>query len=311
MRKIKAEKKVKHLLTINDLTTKDIGKIFKLTDKMKKNPRPILKGKTLAMLFAKPSTRTRVSFEVAMTQMGGHAIDLDFNDLQVKRGETIADTARVISRYADVIMARLFSHDHIVELARNSRVPVINGLTDLLHPCQALADIYTIKKSIGRLIGVKLVYLGDGNNNVTHSLMLICSKLGIDMIVSSPKNYFPNIDIIKQSHKNCKESGSDIRVIPDPKEAVKGADVLYTDSWTSMGEESEKNARIHVFARYQLDQELLKLAKKDCIVMHCLPAHRGYEIKSDVMDGKNSVIFDQAENRLHTEKAILSFLLNH
>jgi ornithine carbamoyltransferase len=303
-------KQVKHLLSVNDLSVKEIEAIFRKTDKLKKRPKPILKNKTLAMLFAKPSTRTRASFEVAMTQLGGHAIDLDFEDLQVKRGESIADTARVLSRYADGIMARLFSHNDIIELAKNSRVPVINGLTDLLHPCQALGDIYTIKKRFRRLRGLKLVYLGDGNNNVTHSLMFICSKLGIDMTVSCPKNYFPDTDIAKQALENCKKSGSDFKVVTIPKEAARDADILYTDSWISMGEEAEKEERIGVFAPYQLDSELVKLAKRDCIVMHCLPAHRGYEIKSEVMDGKNSVIFDQAENRLHTEKGILALLLS-
>lgn len=301
-------KRVKHLLSVNDLSVKEIEAIFRKTDHLKK-PKPLLKNKTLAMLFAKPSTRTRVSFEVAMTQLGGHAIDLDFGDLQVKRGETIADTARVLSRYVDGIMARLFAHKDIIELANNSRVPVINGLTDLLHPCQALADIYTIKKRFRRLNGLKLVYLGDGSNNVTHSLMLICSKLGIDMIVSCPKKYFPDMDIAKQTLENCKKSGCDFKVVTSPKEAAKDADVLYTDSWISMGEEGEKEERIGVFAPYQLDSELVKLAKKSCIVMHCLPAHRGYEIKSEVMDGKKSVIFDQAENRLHTERGILALLL--
>lgn len=302
-------RQLKHLLSVNDLDVKEIENIFRKTDKLRKKPKPLLKNKTLAMLFAKPSTRTRVSFEVAMTQLGGHAIDLDFGDLQIKRGETIADTARVLSRYVDGIMARLFSHEDIVELAKNSGVPVINGLTDLLHPCQALSDIYTIKKRFRRLKGLKLVYLGDGNNNVTHSLMLICSKLGIDMVVSCPKNYFPDMDIAKQALENCKKSKCDFKVVTVPKEATKDADILYTDSWISMGEENEKAERIRVFAPYQLDSELLKLAKKNCIVMHCLPAHRGYEIKSEVMDGKHSIIFDQAENRLHTEKGILALLL--
>ncbi|MFC2143798.1 ornithine carbamoyltransferase [Candidatus Aenigmatarchaeota archaeon] len=243
--------KIRHLLSVNDLTVGEINDLFSLTRKLKKNPKPVLKGKTLAMLFAKPSTRTRVSFEVAMNQLGGHAIDLDFTDLQLGRGETIADTSRVLSRYVDGIMARVFSHDDIIELAKNSSVPVINGLTDLLHPCQALADIYTVKEHFPHLKGLKLVFLGDGNNNVTHSLMLICSKLGIDMIVSSPKNHFPEPDVVADAAENCEKSGADLRIVSSPREAVKGADVLYTHTWVSMGDKN-KSDRIHAFARYQL-----------------------------------------------------------
>lgn len=302
---------MKHLTSVNNLSVSEISRIFRRADQLRKNPKPVLKNKTLAMLFAKPSTRTRVSFEVAMTQLGGHAIDLDFSDLQLGRGETISDTAKVLSRYVDGIMARLFSHDDIIELARNSDVPVINGLTDLLHPCQAIADIYTIRNHFRnrKLSDLKFTFLGDGNNNVTHSLMLICSKLGIDMVMSSPKKYLPEIGIARQAHENCRESGSDFRVVTSPKEAVKGADILYTDTWLSMGERGKVEELVDVFAPYQIDSELVKLAKRCCIVMHCLPAHRGYEIKSDVMDGKHSVIFEQAENRLHTEKAILALLM--
>ena len=302
---------MKHLTSINNLSVNEIQTIFRKADELRIKSKPVLKNKTLAMIFAKPSTRTRVSFEVAMTQLGGHAIDLDFDALQLGRGETIADTAKVLSRYVDGIMARLFSHDDIINLAKNSTVPVINGLTDLLHPCQALADIYTIKRHFRnrKLNGLKLTFLGDGNNNVTHSLMIICSKLGIDMVVSSPRKYFPEIEIAKQTQENCRKSGSDFKVIPTAKEAAKDADILYTDTWLSMGDKGKVDEMIDVFAPYQIDSELVKAAKKNCIVMHCLPAHRGYEIKSEVMDGKHSVIFDQAENRLHTEKAILALLL--
>lgn len=303
------ERGPKHLISVNHMSVREIETIFRKADELRGKARPLLKDKTLAMLFAKPSTRTRISFEAAMTQLGGHAINLDFRDLQIGRGETIADTAMVLSRYVDGMMARLFSHNDLLELARSSSVPVINGLTDLLHPCQAIADAYTIKRRFRKLKGLKLVFFGDGGSNVTHSLMLICSKLGIDVTVSCPRNHFPDIDIARQTHRNCKESGSDFRVVTSPKEAAKGADILYTDTWISMGKEDETKDRIAVFAPYQLDSELLRLAKRDCIVMHCLPAHRGYEIKSDVMDGRNSVIFDQAENRLHTEKAILALLL--
>jgi ornithine carbamoyltransferase len=300
---------MKHLLSVNDLSPGEITDIFRKTDRLKKRTNAALKNRTLAMLFSKPSTRTRVSFEVAMTQLGGHAIYLDFRGSQAGRGETLADTARTLSRYADGIMARLFAHGDILEIARHSGVPVINGLTDLLHPCQAIADLYTVRERFRKLKGLKLVFLGDGSSNVTHSLMHICSKLGVDVTVSCPRNHLPDIGVTKETIENCRKHGSDFRIVSSPREAAKDADILYTDTWISMGREDEEAQRIRVFSPYQLDSELLGLAKKGCIVMHCLPAHRGYEITSEVMDGRNSVIFDQAENRLHTEKAILVSLM--
>lgn len=288
--------KMKNLLSTKDLTKNDVSKIFKLTDELKDKRGPILKDKTLAMIFEKPSTRTRASFETAMNQMEGDAIFFSESDTQLGRGETIEDTARVLSEYADGIVARLFEHKKMLELAKYSSVPVINALDDLEHPCQALADLYTIKKKKKKLKGVKIVFLGDGANNTFHSLIYLCEKFGLNIIVSCPPKYKPKV---KAKYK----------IVKDPKKAVKDADVLYIDTFVSMGEESKEKKRLEDLKSYQLNSELLKLAKKDVIVMHPLPAHRGTEITSDVMDGKNSVIFDQAENRLHVQKAILYLLM--
>ena len=284
---------MKHLISISDIKRKDIELIFKTTDKLKKVKKPLLKNKILAMIFEKPSTRTRVSFEVAMLHLGGHAIYLNQNDIQLSKGESIADTARVLSLYCDVIMARVFSHETISELAKHSSVPVINGLSELEHPCQALADAYTIMKSKG--LKGKIVFLGDGSNNTFQSLIRVCHMFGMEIIVSCPPNYKPKI---KGGYK----------IVENPKDAVMGTDVIYTDTFVSMGEESEVKQRLHDLRGYQLNSSLVKLAKNP-IVMHPLPAHRGVEITSDVMDGKNSVIFQQAENRLHVQKALLYLLL--
>lgn len=284
---------MKHLISISDLTKSEVIQIFKTTDKLKKLKKPLLKNKTLAMIFEKPSTRTRVSFEVAMLQLGGHAIFLNTNDIQLARGESIADTARVLSRYVDAIMARVFKHETLLELKKYSSVTVINGLSDLEHPCQALADAYTILKS--KDLKGKIVFLGDGTNNTFNSLIRVCEMFGMDIVVSCPKGYQPRI---KGKYKT----------VENPKEVVKGADVLYTDTFVSIGEEKEVQQRLHDLKGYQLNSTLVKLAKNP-IVMHPLPAHRGVEITSDVMDGKNSVIFQQAENRLHVQKALLYLLL--
>jgi len=292
-------KRLRHLLTVNDFSKAETEQVLRGASSMKKNPHRFLsklKGKTLAMLFAKPSTRTRVSFDVAMLQLGGHALNLDFSDMQVSRGETIGDTARVLSRYVDGIMARLFRHKDIEELARAASVPVINGLTNIFHPCQALGDMMTIKEKLGSFKGKKLVFLGDGATNVCHSLINAASVLGPGMIVSCPRGYEPKIK-------------GEFEIISDPKKAAKDADALYTDSWVSMGQEREHARRLKQLRPYQLNSGLLSKAKKQCIVMHCLPAHRGQEITDDVMDGPNSVIFGQAENRLHVQKALLVKLL--
>lgn len=267
-----------------------------------------LKNKSLAMIFEKPSTRTRISFEVGMAQLGGYALYLSPKDLQIGRGETIADTAKVLSRYVDAIMYRAFEHDMVVELARNSSVPAINGLDNLEHPCQILADLLTIKEHKGDFKGLLLAYVGDGNN-VCNSLMLGCALLGIDMNVSCPDGYLPNDKIFEKASQIAQDKGVHLHMVSNPVEAVRGADIIYTDVWVSMGDENEKKSRKKIFAPYQINSELVKHAKPDCVIMHCLPAHRGQEITDDVMDGEHSIVFDQAENRLHAQKALLVKLL--
>jgi ornithine carbamoyltransferase len=267
-----------------------------------------LKNMTLGMIFEKPSTRTRISFEVAMTQLGGHALYLSPKDLQMGRGETIADTARVLSRYVNAIMYRAFSHQMMVELARNASVPVINGLDDVEHPCQILADLLTIKEHRGEFKGLNLAYVGDGNN-VCNSLLLGCAMVGINMNVGCPGGYLPNERIFEMANKIAQENGSHMHMVANPQQAVQNADVIYTDVWVSMGDEDEKAKREEIFSPYQVNSNLVSLAKSDCIVLHCLPAHRGVEITDEVIDGPHSVVFDQAENRLHAQKALLVRLL--
>jgi ornithine carbamoyltransferase len=268
----------------------------------------LLKGKTLAMIFEKPSTRTRVSFEVGMWQLGGYALYLNAADLQLGRGETIADTAQVLSRYVDGIMARVFAHQTILDLIKYSRVPVINGLSDLTHPCQGLADLFTVYEKKGRLSGLKLAYLGDGNN-VAHSLLFGCSKVGMNITLACPKGYEPDPEVVSKAKEGSKKSGCEVRVTKDPKEAVKEADIVYTDVWASMGKEKEHEKMVRALKPYQVNGKLVKEAKEDYIFMHCLPAHRGEEVTDEVADSENSVIFDQAENRLHTEKALLALIM--
>ena len=301
--------KGRHLLSPQDLTPSELeallDKAAELKQKLERGePHEYLRGKTLGMIFAKPSTRTRVSFEAAMTQLGGHAIYLGWNELQLGRGETVADTARTLSRYVDAVVARLFEHEQIVELAEHSSVPVINGLTDLLHPCQTLADLMTIREHKGKLRGLKLAWVGDGNN-VCNSLLLGCTLVGMDISAACPRGYEPNAKILEQARRNAVLSGSGLELTRDPRKAVKGADIVYTDVWVSMGQERERKRRLRVFKRYQVNEGLMKLAKGDAIFMHCLPAHRGEEVTDEVIDGPRSVVFDQAENRLHTEKAVL------
>ncbi len=264
-----------------------------------------LRGKSLAMIFEKSSTRTRVSFEVGMTQLGGHALFLSPNDLQLGRGETIADTARVLSRYVDGIMYRAFSNANMRELAKHATVPVINGLDDKEHPCQIITDLFTIKEHKGELKGLKLAYVGDGNN-VCNSLLLGCAIVGMDMSAGVPKGYEPDGAILASAKRVAKESGSTIAVIHDPFDAVRNADVVCTDVWVSMGMEKERKEREKIFVPYQLNEKLVTAAKRDAVVMHCLPAHRGLEITDAVMDGPQSIVFDEAENRLHAQKAILA-----
>lgn len=297
---------MRHLTFDNDFTEKEIWRIFELAKDLKEKqkrgePHELLKGKSLAMIFQKPSTRTRVSFETAMTQLGGHAQYLSASDLQLGRGETIADTAKVLSRYVDGIMARVFDHQDILALAQNSTVPVINGLSDKFHPCQSLTDLFTIFEKRGDLKGLTMAFVGDGDNNVTNSLMLLCARLGVDFKVACPEKYRTKQEIIDLA-------GRKIEVSTDSKAIVENADAIYTDTWVSMGRDDTEE-RIKALAPYQVNQELVSSAKENVMVMHCLPAHRGQEITTEVMDGPNSIILDQAENRLHVQKAILVELL--
>ncbi len=267
-----------------------------------------LKDRSLAMIFEKPSTRTRVSFEVGMTQLGGHALYLNTSDLQLGRGETMADTARALSRYVDAIMYRGFEHNKTVELAEGATVPVINGLDDLEHPCQIVSDMFTIQEKKGDLEGLKLAYLGDGNN-VCNSLLLGCAIVSMNISVACPDEYPPDGEILRKAQEIGKANGISVELGRSPEAAVADADVIYTDVWFSMGNKNERDAKVRLLAPYQVNEDLVARAKDDCIVMHCLPAHRGEEITDGVMDGERSVVFDQAENRLHAQKAILVHLL--
>ncbi len=270
--------------------------------------RPILHGKTLGMIFQKPSLRTRVSFDMAMLHLGGQALYLSPSEIGLGGRESVADVARVLSRFVDGIMARVFAHAHVVELARHSRVPVINGLSDYNHPCQGLADYLTMWEKRGRLDGIKLAYVGDGNN-VAVSLLNGGSRLGVHISVATPEGYEVREDVVAQARASAAGSGGSVLTMHDPYEAVDGADVIYTDTWTSMGQESEKEQRLKAFPPYQVNGRLLAAAKPDAIVMHCLPAHRGEEITDEVADGEHSALFDQAENRMHAQKAIVARLL--
>lgn len=305
--------KGKPLASLHDLTKEEIEQILKTSELLKfqllrGQEHPVLKGKTLAMIFEKPSTRTRVSFEVGMWQLGGYALYLSSSDLQLGRGETIGDTARTLSRYVNGIMARVFAHQTILDLIQYSSVPVINGLSDFSHPCQGLADLFTVYEKKGRLDGLKLAYVGDGNN-VAHSLIDGCSKVGMNIVLACPKGYEPDSKVVALGKKEARKTGSEVRVTNDPKEAVKGADIIYTDVWASMGKEKEHSERVKILKPYQVNSKLVKGAKEDYIFMHCLPAHRGEEVTDEVADSKNSVIFDQAENRLHTQKALMALVM--
>lgn len=304
---------MKHLISLNDLSQKEIFDILTVAQKLKEENKKgikhhILEGKTLGMIFAKSSTRTRVSFEVGMYQLGGHALFLSSNDIQLGRGECIYDTANVLSRYLDGIMIRTFSHNDVLELAKYGQIPVINALTDYLHPCQVLADLLTIKEHKGTLKGLKLAYLGDGNN-MANSLLYGCTKVGMDISVATPKKYCCPDEVVENAKNTAAETGSAVVITEDAKEAVKGADVVYTDTWVSMGQEEQKAEKIKLFGGYQVNKELFSYAKEDAIFLHCLPAYRGYEVTEDVIDGKNSAIFDEAENRLHAQKAVMALLM--
>jgi len=271
-------------------------------------PHPLLPGRMLGLVFQKPSTRTRVSFEAGMNQLGGQAMVLPMGDIQLSRGESVADTARVLSRYLDAIVVRTFDHAIVEEWAREATIPVINGLTDLNHPCQALSDLLTIQEKKGRLKGIKIAYVGDGNN-VTNSLIEAAAKMGMTIAVGCPAGYQPDQHVVDLARVEAQQTGAAIEIGADPLVAVKDADVVYTDVWISMGREREQARRLKILTPYQLNERLLKRAKPDALVMHCLPAHRGEEISAEVLDGPQSVVLDQAENRLHMQKAILVRLL--
>ena len=299
-----------HLLSLADLSYTDIINLLDTASDLKEKrargkTSGALKNKTLAMLFEKSSTRTRISFEVAMAELGGHAIFLNYKDIQLGRGESIADTARVMSCYVNAIMARVYKHETLLEFSENATVPVINGLSDLEHPCQLLADLLTIREYKGKFKGLNFSWIGDGNN-VCNSALLACALTGMKMTVACPEGYEPESEIVDRA----KQIGGVISIIHDPATAAKQADVLYTDVWVSMGDEDEYDQRLHDFKPYQLNSRLLEQAKHDVMVLHCLPAHRGEEITADVVDGPNSAVFDQAENRLHVQKALLLKLLS-
>ncbi|MCL6612147.1 MAG: ornithine carbamoyltransferase [Peptococcaceae bacterium] len=301
------------LLSLHHFTPSEIKLILDTADDLREmqkkgEPHQYLKGKTLGMIFQKSSTRTRVSFEVGIYQLGGYGLFLSASDLQLGRGESIADTARVLSRYLDGIMIRTYAQSDVEELARYADIPVINGLTDLLHPCQILADLQTIRQVKGRLAGLKLAYVGDGNN-VAHSLLLGCAKTGVNITVASPEGYKPRPEIVSAAVEDARETGAVIRVVTDPVEAVKDADVVVTDVWASMGQEAEQDARAGVFAPYRVDEELVKHAREDYIFLHCLPAHRWEEVSAGIIDGPHSVVWDEAENRLHVQKAVMALIM--
>jgi ornithine carbamoyltransferase len=302
-------KKSRHLLAVHDLTGAEILNLFKRAKALKKGKARPLVGRTLGLFFEKASTRTRVSFEVAAAQLGGHSIFLSKEEIQLHRGETIADTARVLSRYLDGLVIRTHAHHTIEEWSRHATIPVINGLTDLHHPCQALGDLLTVFEKRGRTSGLKLAYIGDGNN-VANSLIEGTARLGMSLSLACPKGYEPNKDVLNFAQQESKKTSGSIQVVQEPEIAAKGADILYTDVWTSMGQESEAEIRQKAFGGYQIRRSLLKLAKPSALVMHCLPAHRGEEITEEVLESPQAVVWDQAENRLHIQKAILEMFLS-
>jgi ornithine carbamoyltransferase len=305
--------KGKSFLSINDLTLEEMYQIFDLSRTLKEKlytgeEHHLLKGKTLGMIFAKPSTRTRISFEVGIYQLGGIGMYFGPNDLQLNRGETISDTAKVLSRYLDGIMIRTFKHEDVEGLAKYGSIPVINGLTDLLHPCQVMTDLFTILEKRRKLQGLKLAYIGDGNN-MAHSLLNGCSKVGMDIACASPKGYEPQGWIVENAKKNAAYMGSKVVITNDPVEACKDADIIYTDVWASMGQEKEAQERNQRFTGFQVNNKLISNAKGDYLFMHCLPAHREEEVTNEVVDSANSIVFDEAENRLHVQKAIMALVM--
>jgi ornithine carbamoyltransferase len=304
--------KGRSLVSMTDLSREEIRYLLKTADLLKTQrrsgaPHPLLAGKTLGMIFEKPSTRTRVSFEVGMNQLGGHPLYLSSAEMQLKRGETVADTARVLSRYVDGIMARVYSHANVADLAKYASVPVINGLSDEEHPCQILGDLFTLWEKREKLKGLKMAYLGDGNN-VCNSLLLGCALMGVHIHTAHPEGYFPDAGVVKKAAEIASESGSEVIIGGSPTEAAHNADALYTDVWISMGQENSEEKK-KAFTPYQVNGTLLSHAHQEAIVLHCLPAHRGEEITDEMMDGPRSAVFDQAENRLHIQKAIMASLM--
>lgn len=305
--------KGRNLVSLKDLSTEEVGQVLKTAEQLKlgyyRNDRPkLLADKTLAMIFQKPSLRTRVSFEVGMTRLGGHAIYLAPGDIKLGARETTEDIAIVVSRYADVIMARVFGHDIVVDLAKHATVPVINGLSDAEHPCQILADLFTVYEKKGALEGLKLVFLGDGNN-VANSLMYGCARVGMDCTICAPAGYEPQTDMVTEAQEMGRATGAKIALETDPMAAVRDADVIYTDVWASMGQEAEAEKRKKVFAPYQINAELMSVADERALILHCLPAHYGEEIDYETSRTPNSAIFDQAENRLHAQNALMVLLV--
>src|SRR5256884_7521972 len=294
---------------VGDWSSNELLEVLDLADELKRRQQAreehhLLPGRTLGMIFQKPSTRTRVSFEVGIYQLGGTGLYLSAADLQLGRGETIKDTAVVLSRYLDAIMIRTFAQSDVEELAENASIPVINGLTDSTHPCQTLADVMTIRERFGRFEGLKVVYLGDGNN-VCASLMVACAKLGMDFVAATPDGYQPDDEALRVA----RDAGGSVEVVDDPRAAVAGADVLYTDVWTSMGQEAEREQRLRDLAGYGIDADLVARAAEGAIVLHCLPAHYGEEISEDVLYGPQSAVWDEAENRLHAQKALMALVI--
>jgi len=297
----------KDLLAVSDLSKDEVLSLFELTRKLKKEPGSYsnaLSGKCIGLVFEKPSNRTRVSFEIGMVQLGGYAVYLGPSELEMGKRESVKDVSCVLSRYLNGIIARTYAHEELEEMARYATVPVINGLSDKAHPCQALCDVFTVYEKFGTFKGVTLAYFGDGNN-VLNSLLVAASKVGLAIRLAIPKGYEPDSAIVAKAKKFARQSGSKISLCNSTEEAARGADVLYTDVWVSMGQEKETAKRLKAFKAFQVNGRILKLAKKGCLVMHCLPAHRGQEITDEVIDSKHSIVYDQAENRLHTEKAIL------
>lgn len=313
MQAISKALKGRDFISIHDFTGEEIELILETGAQLKKENKSgishhHLEGKTLGMIFQKASTRTRVAFEVGMYQLGGHALFLSPRDIQLGRGESVQDTAQVLARMLDGIMIRTFDHEEVMELAKWADIPIINGLTDLLHPTQIIGDMMTIKEHKGILRGLKCVFVGDGNN-VSHSLLFGGAKVGMDVVVACPTGFEPDTDILSMARQDAQQTGAKLSVMTDPQEAVRDADIIYTDVWASMGQEEQAEEKEAQFLRYQVNQQLMNLAKKDAIVLHCLPAKRGKEITDEIMDGPQSVVFDEAENRLHAHKAIMALVM--